>query len=579
MFAILGLGAPLLTACGINYGELHPAVTPTCMKTGNIAYYYADGKYYNEQKVEVKESEVFLAKAPHSGDHHDAKEPQCGIPGNIEYWVCRSCSQKFSDSDYKTVVTDQQIVRPALEHELGELIPESRRWRKDDGLAAHYECEHCGTYFDSTGKECSKEDLIVEPNTHRVSVVGEDFSYEFDDPIPAADTIIFDIKYQHAPGKTFQFALIDDLSDPDWNIHTDYIKFENGVVSLPSDPTVTNPAGIEVYSLEEDNYERVILHPSQMKQIGNVQNVGLLTIHTGNSNISVAMEYDPLKGTIIRGQHFVPSTSESYIDSPVNLPLNKPIYIDFKFDDEPGTTKKVAFALFEDWTARSKIYEIFTNGHFVDPVVGMSIEKIKDVEGYADGYFRVTINPALLKSEDGVITNHINKLAIWKYTTASGYCVFNNTKGAEVEEYHMFEKSLYGATIDYRVTFPNVLTIKEGQSLIPGKAIQFKVKGVGTGYANFSLLELPGWPNVGPVTIEFKDGKIQSARMAGDGGQNITFDATTGLITIPLSILNGDGLSNANQVNCLYAGGNNLLSQGLEGFGVAIDTIALVDLA
>ncbi|MBQ9974758.1 MAG: hypothetical protein IJP02_07370, partial [Oscillospiraceae bacterium] len=100
--------------------------------------------------------------------HVPAAGKTCEQDGNIEYWSC-SCGKYFSDADAKTEITLADTVIKAG-HEYGQLVEAQDPIHTIDtlkaGVAAHYFCDVCDTYFTEEKVEVEYEELIGETPAH-----------------------------------------------------------------------------------------------------------------------------------------------------------------------------------------------------------------------------------------------------------------------------------------------------------------------------------------------------------------------------------------------------------------------------
>ena len=94
------------------------AKAPTCTDDGNRAYWtcaecgniFSDESGINQTTLD----DVTIYATGHTLTHHDAVAPDCTTDGNVEYWDCSVCGNKFSDDNGTTQITN--IVDPAPGH-------------------------------------------------------------------------------------------------------------------------------------------------------------------------------------------------------------------------------------------------------------------------------------------------------------------------------------------------------------------------------------------------------------------------------------------------------------------------------
>ena len=90
----------------------------------------------------------------HICNNHLTKVPAegatCTVDGNIEYYTC-SCGKWYSDATASVEITDKDSVKLPAGHNYGTLKPAQPEIHTATelkaGVAAHYYCDKCGTYF------------------------------------------------------------------------------------------------------------------------------------------------------------------------------------------------------------------------------------------------------------------------------------------------------------------------------------------------------------------------------------------------------------------------------------------------
>ena len=148
-----------------DYGTLH-AATDT-----KKAYYQCSvcHKYFNEQKVEVSESDLVILPSEHKHDYGTliAEVPStCLVAGTAAHYECSECHKLFVDEDGNKVEVDKEDLALELaDHDYGTLIeavvPNDC---SKEGTLAHYKCSVCKKLFiDDNGekKQVSEQELVV----------------------------------------------------------------------------------------------------------------------------------------------------------------------------------------------------------------------------------------------------------------------------------------------------------------------------------------------------------------------------------------------------------------------------------
>ncbi len=141
------------------------AVEATCTEVGNIEHFecevchklYADA----EGEKELTAEEIVVAARGHQVVEHKAVDPTCGVAGNIKYYECEVCHKYFEDAEAKVELSKEDVVVPALEHEMVHhegVEPVVGT----PGSVEHYECEVCHKYFkDAEGtQEISANEVV-----------------------------------------------------------------------------------------------------------------------------------------------------------------------------------------------------------------------------------------------------------------------------------------------------------------------------------------------------------------------------------------------------------------------------------
>ena len=154
----------------------HAAVAGDCSNRAVAEYYECKvcTKLYEDADAKVITTKEALVGAygDHVKVHHAAKEVQCGIDGNKEYWECSACSKLYSDANLTKEIKLADVTIKATPHTL-EKVPAVAAKCEESGMKEYWQCSNClMIYKDEAGKESvTKNELIVLPKGHSTSSV------------------------------------------------------------------------------------------------------------------------------------------------------------------------------------------------------------------------------------------------------------------------------------------------------------------------------------------------------------------------------------------------------------------------
>ncbi len=163
-------------ACAVHDLVYHAAKAPTCVKEGSIEYWQCDvcHRIYLDSaaNLEITIKDTVVAKDPtaHDMEHHDRVEPTCKKDGNIEYWQCEHCGNRYGNPEgtgNTLKLTDIEIDNSQAKHQL-TVVPYKAATCCVEGNKEYYVCDVCGDYFNGAGTvKYSKSDvrLPVVPHT------------------------------------------------------------------------------------------------------------------------------------------------------------------------------------------------------------------------------------------------------------------------------------------------------------------------------------------------------------------------------------------------------------------------------
>jgi len=144
-----------------------PAKPATCVKQGNIEYYFCwecDGYFADsDANTEISKEDTLTEKIPHSPVKHEQVDATCGAPGTREHWTCSSCKATFADEACTERLSSAQLLLPAIAHESMEHREGFPVNGDQNGLKEHWYCPACDGYFlDELGQEyVAAEDVIL----------------------------------------------------------------------------------------------------------------------------------------------------------------------------------------------------------------------------------------------------------------------------------------------------------------------------------------------------------------------------------------------------------------------------------
>ncbi len=88
----------------------------------------------------------------------------CENDGVAAHYLCADCNTYFDEDQAEVEYEDLAI--PSTGHDYGTLVAEVPADCENDGVAAHYLCADCNTYFDEDQAEVEYEDLVIPATGH-----------------------------------------------------------------------------------------------------------------------------------------------------------------------------------------------------------------------------------------------------------------------------------------------------------------------------------------------------------------------------------------------------------------------------
>ena len=119
----------------------------TCDKAGTAEYWECElcgEKYADADGTEaVTADDLVIPALGHDLVHHEATEATCTEGGVGEHWACSRCGKRFEDKNGLIEITD--TATPAFGHEWIHYLEKYATCTKD-GTIEHWKCTHCGQY-------------------------------------------------------------------------------------------------------------------------------------------------------------------------------------------------------------------------------------------------------------------------------------------------------------------------------------------------------------------------------------------------------------------------------------------------
>ncbi len=124
----------------------------SCTEEGHLAYWQCDSckQYFKDDQGNEKYNEnewVKHAKGHDMGDKVEKKQPTCEEDGNEEYYHCRRCDKYFKDANGGEEYSQGKPVLEKLNHQNAQKTEAVEAGVEKEGNDAYWYCEDCGTYF------------------------------------------------------------------------------------------------------------------------------------------------------------------------------------------------------------------------------------------------------------------------------------------------------------------------------------------------------------------------------------------------------------------------------------------------
>ena len=110
-------------------------------------------------------SHIDYTKLEHIWHYIDSVEPDCTTSGNYGYWKCDIHSGEYtSDEEHQEVITMDDIVRPALGHNMEYHAAKAATCR-EDGNVEYYHCSRCDKNFADSKGTTELSDIVIPHHT------------------------------------------------------------------------------------------------------------------------------------------------------------------------------------------------------------------------------------------------------------------------------------------------------------------------------------------------------------------------------------------------------------------------------
>ena len=159
-----------------NNGHLYtfvPEIPADCENEGKEAHYVCERESCgqlaqksegSEEYVDVKSEDLVILALGHAYKSVDLVPALCEKEGKAAHFTCDRCPKLFVEVDGEKVATTvEELVIPALEHILGDIVEYVAPSAAEFGFEAHYLCARgCGQYFNADGEKSTYNDLLID---------------------------------------------------------------------------------------------------------------------------------------------------------------------------------------------------------------------------------------------------------------------------------------------------------------------------------------------------------------------------------------------------------------------------------
>ena len=136
----------------------HSAVSATCTSDGVREYWSCSNcnSMFSDEAGISKIDVVVLAALGHTTFHVEEVEAECGKEGKREHWECERCHSLFGDAEAVSLVTEAELVIPALEHNF------VRSQFSAESTCTWDECTRCHETTNPTGHSWDDGVVVVD---------------------------------------------------------------------------------------------------------------------------------------------------------------------------------------------------------------------------------------------------------------------------------------------------------------------------------------------------------------------------------------------------------------------------------
>jgi hypothetical protein len=152
-----------LSALDHDWDEGKVTTAATCTETG-VKTYTCNRKNCS---VGTKTETIAIDENAHKLSKVEAKAATCTEKGNIEYYICAYCTEKFEDADATKALSDSAIEEPATGHTIS-LVEAKAATCEEEGNIAYYTCSSCKKNFtDEAGTTELTESVVISKLGHK----------------------------------------------------------------------------------------------------------------------------------------------------------------------------------------------------------------------------------------------------------------------------------------------------------------------------------------------------------------------------------------------------------------------------
>ncbi len=146
-----------------------PATPASCASEGNIAYYTCEvcNAIFSDEtcQTQIYLVDTVLPALNHTLTFYPVVEASCTASGVYAYYYCSICDIYYSDDDYTETIGRDDLIIPAMGHDV-QYTNRIEPACTESGILAHYYCNRCHSlYSDAQGKNGLTQEQILIPAT------------------------------------------------------------------------------------------------------------------------------------------------------------------------------------------------------------------------------------------------------------------------------------------------------------------------------------------------------------------------------------------------------------------------------